>query len=452
MTVRILTGVEPRHEALVARHLASLPGVELVRRCPDLADLVAAASAGLADAAIVSAGLRGIDRDTLGHLRDCGVVAVGLVDDEEQERRLRQLGVAATVPADCTAEEIDAVLTRSLGRGSAEAGAVSDEEWAALEAGLDPAGAPAPPDTQDPRERAGRGRLVVVWGPAGAPGRTSVAINLAGELALTGRSVLLIDADTYGASIGQALGLLDEAPGLAAAARAAELGTLDVPTLARLSPVVEPGFRVLTGLPSASRWPEVRADSMGHLLDLARALSQVVVVDIGFCLEDDEELSYDTRAPRRNAVAVTTLAEANAVVAVGAGDPVGLQRLVRALPDVQAVSPRVPTVVINKVRAGVAGASPAKRICEALDRFAAVSVEHTIPEDQGAFDKALLAGRLLSDVAPKSAARSRIRDIALAVAPDRAVAVAPAAAGARQGKGSFGRLAAVRPSWRQGTS
>lgn len=289
-------------------------------------------------------------------------------------------------------------------------------------------------------------------GPAGAPGRTSVAINLAGELALTGRSVLLIDADTYGASIGQALGLLDEAPGLAAAARAAELGTLDVPTLARLSPVVEPGFRVLTGLPSASRWPEVRADSMGHLLDLARALSQVVVVDIGFCLEDDEELSYDTRAPRRNAVAVTTLAEANAVVAVGAGDPVGLQRLVRALPDVQAVSPRVPTVVINKVRAGVAGASPAKRICEALDRFAAVSVEHVIPEDQGAFDKALLAGRLLSDVAPKSAARSRIRDIALAVAPDRAVAVAPAAAGARQGKGSFGRLAAVRPSWRQGTS
>lgn len=128
-----------------------------------------------------------------------------------------------------------------------------------------------------------------MWGPAGSPGRTTVAVNLAAELAATGTSVLLVDGDTYGACIAQVLGLLDESPGVAAAARAAELGALDLATLARLTPSVATGFRVLTGLPTSTRWSELRADAMRNILEIARRLVDIVVVDCAFCLDDDEE-------------------------------------------------------------------------------------------------------------------------------------------------------------------
>ena len=70
-----------------------------------------------------------------------------------------------------------------------------------------------------------------MWGPAGSPGRTLVAANIAGELAAEGKSVLLVDADSYGASVAAVLGLLDEAAGLAQACRLADQGLLDAEAL-----------------------------------------------------------------------------------------------------------------------------------------------------------------------------------------------------------------------------
>ncbi len=98
-------------------------------------------------------------------------------------------------------------------------------------------------------------------------------------------------------------------------------GLLDLPALSRIAPTVVPGLRVLTGLPKAERWPEVRAAALERVLELSRSLVQVVVVDCGFCLEDDEELSYDTVAPRRNEATLTSLAASDPVVAVSGADP-----------------------------------------------------------------------------------------------------------------------------------
>ena len=44
--------------------------------------------------------------------------------------------------------------------------------------------------------------------------------------------------------------------------------------------------------PKAERWPELRGAALERVLEVARSLAEVVVVDVGFCLEDDEELSY----------------------------------------------------------------------------------------------------------------------------------------------------------------
>ena len=96
-----------------------------------------------------------------------------------------------------------------------------------------------------------RGSVIAVWGPDGAPGRTSVAIALAAELAERGISVALADADTHAASIAPALGLLDEAPGFAAACRLAGTGGLDRAQFERIGQSRRSGradFWVLTGL------------------------------------------------------------------------------------------------------------------------------------------------------------------------------------------------------------
>ena len=46
--------------------------------------------------------------------------------------------------------------------------------------------------------------LLAVWGPKGAPGRTTVAVNLAFEAAPLVGEVLLVDADTYGGAVAHA--------------------------------------------------------------------------------------------------------------------------------------------------------------------------------------------------------------------------------------------------------
>jgi len=56
---------------------------------------------------------------------------------------------------------------------------------------------------------------------------------------------------------------------------------------------VTPRLRVLTGIPKAERWPELRAPAVEHVLGLARRLARFTVLDCGFSLEDDEELSFD---------------------------------------------------------------------------------------------------------------------------------------------------------------
>ena len=49
----------------------------------------------------------------------------------------------------------------------------------------------------------------------------------------------------------------------------------------------------------------------------ARALADFSVVDCGFCLETDEELSFDTVAPRRNGATLAVLDDADLIVVVG---------------------------------------------------------------------------------------------------------------------------------------
>lgn len=418
MSRPVLTAVTDRWEGRLVTVLERATDLDVTRRCADLPELLAAAAAGLAAVALVSADLRSLDRAALAHLRDSGVAVVGVYPpgDEAAERQLRQLGVEAVVAADADGTLLQATVDSLTGPpGSTTASAdpleslLVDPPRPGAAVGARPGEAEAELGTGDPDHE---GLLIAVWGPTGAPGRTTVAVNLATELSRTGARTLLVDADTYGGSVAQVLSLLDEAPGLAAAVRAADHGSLDLPGLARLAPEVTPGLRVLTGIPKAERWPELRAPALEHVLTLGRRLARFTVLDCGFNLEDDEELSYDTRAPRRNAATLVALALADRVLAVGAADPIGLQRLVRGLQELSVMPVPAPVVVVNKLRASAVGSHPEQRVREALARFAGVQEPRFVPDDREALDAAVLAGRSLAESAPTSPARRAIAALA----------------------------------------
>lgn len=433
----VLTAVSARWDGPVVAAVEASRQLTIARRCADLADLLAAAASGLGRVALVSGQLRGLTLSTVATLRDGGVEVVGLADpdDDQGELRLWQLGVRSVVSATAAPHELVAALLDAAGAGHhAGAGADRSEvgggwvpESLGEAAGADPilaSLAAAAADIDPIPVRDTLGHVVAVWGPTGSPGRTTVAVNLAVELALLGREVLLIDADTYGGCVAQTLALLDEAPGIATAARAAEQGTLDLAALARLALQVRPGLRVLTGISKAERWPEIRGAALERVLQVCRALVDDVVVDVGFCLEDDEELSYDTQAPRRNQATLTTLQLADAAVVVGGCDPVSLQRLVRGLQELGTVRAPEPIVVVNRVRSGPVGSQPERLVADALERFAGVVQVHTIPDDPAAFDAAMLAGRALAEIVPAAPARRAFLEVVGEVAR-RAPVLAP---------------------------
>lgn len=415
MSRTVVTAVSDRWESVLVTTLERGTDAQIARRCPDLADLLAVAGSGLAEVALVSADLRSLDRTALDHLRECMVTVVGIYPpgDDKAERHLRQLGIVTIIPADASADVVQEALDAvDDPRPGAEA------TWSAQGLEQYEAGSYVQDDAQDDAQDDGQeslGTIIAVWGPAGAPGRTVVALNLASELARLGQATVLVDADTYGGCIAQSLSLLDEAPGLAAATRSADQGTLDLAALARLAPEVSAGLRVLTGIPKAERWPELRAAALEHVLTLTRRLARFTVIDCGFSLEDDEELSYDTLAPRRNAATLTSLAVADQVLAVGAGDPIGLQRLVRGLQELGTVASPAPTVVINKVRSSAVGVRPEPRIRDALTRFAGIDDPRFIPDDPASLDGALLAGQSLAEAAPDSGVRKALVALAAEV-------------------------------------
>lgn len=263
------------------------------------------------------------------------------------------------------------------------------------------------------RALAERGSVIAVWGPGGAPGRTSIAIALAGELAATGASVVLADADTHGAAVAPSLGLLDEAPGFAAACRLAGTGSLTPSELDRVASEHRGGFRVLTGIGRPARWPELTAERVAGVLDAVRGWAGITIVDVAASLEQDEELVSDIAAPRRNAATVEVLRRADRVVALGAADPVGLARFLRGHVELlEHVTPDRVAIVINKVRSGTVGLDPAAQVRSTLERFGGVTPAHLVPWDPAGFDAALLSGRSLAEAAPRSAARAVIRKLA----------------------------------------
>ncbi len=383
------------------------PAVVLHKRCVDLPDLLATAGTGLAGVAVVASALPGLDADSLAAMRRAGLTTVLVADPDEQAadgERLRRLGADRVVRAD------------ELGRLCEIIGSTAGAAPAPVQA-TPAAGPPAP---------GGPGRLTAVWGPAGAPGRTTVAVGLAAELAARGTSTMLVDADPYAGAVAQHLGVLDEVSGLLAAARSANVGQLDAARLAGLARRVG-DLRVLTGLPRADRWVEVRPVAFEDLLDVATGLVEHVVVDVGFSLEHEPAEPFGGAAPARNQMTVAAVRRADEVLVVGAADPVGLARLARGLVEVHELVPDTDLrVVVNRARPSL-GWGP-KQVHGMVEGFVAPVGMHFLPEDRRAVDRALMAGVSLAESGDSDLGR------ALADLADGVLGETPGTAPRRRGR------------------
>ncbi|ERH25037.1 hypothetical protein HMPREF1979_00863 [Actinomyces johnsonii F0542] len=248
-----------------------------------------------------------------------------------------------------------------------------------------------------------RGRIVLVWGPHGAPGRSTVAASLAHGLAASGGAIL-VDADVEAPSLVQLLGMAEDSSALAGAARLATHGRLDAESLQRVLAPVGGGLSLLGGLGRAGRWRELPPASMTEVWLQCRRAAAWTVVDVAGGVIDDDIDDF-TLEPGRGAVTADLVSHADVVLVVGGADPVGVRRLLQLLDEVgSSVTPtgRV-EVVVNRVRASAAGPSPQQALREALARFGGLEDIVLLPDDAATADACLLQGRSVLEGAPGSA-------------------------------------------------
>ncbi|KQX72453.1 hypothetical protein [Aeromicrobium sp. Root472D3] len=343
------------------REVEASTALRLARRCVDVADLLAIAHTGRAAAAIVSVDLAGLDVDTVARLRGDGIEVVTIGPATE---RVAALGIA-----------------RTLRLGDLDE--LAREQWT-----------PPAPDA------ARRAPLVAVWGPGGAPGRSTVALGLASSAAARGVDTVLVDADTHGGALGQMLSVLDDVSGLVAACRAANNGRASEVADHLLR--IDPSLRLLTGLPRADMWSQVRTAAMQVVLDELRDRSQLVVVDVGAPIE-----TAPGPGPSRHQTTRQVLESADVVVVVGRPDPVGLSRLVRSVHELAEALPDVrPVVVVNQMRSTLGWHE--REVRATVLRLAGVEPVVHLPHDQSGLDLAAVSGRSPREAAPSSPFVARV--------------------------------------------
>lgn len=179
-------------------------------------------------------------------------------------------------------------------------------------------------------EPATAGQIIAVWGPAGSPGRSTLALCLAATLARRDQRVIAVDADSYAPSLAPLLGLHESRSGVQSLSRHARLETVDAHVLEACAVNLELGaqsFSVITGLNSPAQYVDCGSLAWSRALTTLRAAGHSLVVDLAAPVL---QLAGETiGAPMRNALTLSTLEVADRVVVVANPTPLSILRLSR---------------------------------------------------------------------------------------------------------------------------
>jgi len=321
---------------------ANSRGLDIRRRCVDAADLLGACLSATGLIAVITAGLPRLSAEVIDRLRACGSRAIGIAVTPEDRASLAGLGVDVIIDSDDDPQRLLASIAGACHSESARPGV-----WHLQ----------AEPNEPDPV--ADQGRLIAVWGPAGAPGRTTTAIVLAQCLSEHAPTVI-IDADTAAPSLAFQLGLAEDLSGVIVACRHADAGSLSSRALRSTMSQMGEKYFALTGITHARRWAELRPASLTRVLERVRSDFDYGVIDLGFALD-----TGTSGALPRASVAEAVISIADVVVAVCQAEPLGVARFLADLPEL--VSHELPIVCV--VTGGGQRDQAKKLITEAAGRL-----------------------------------------------------------------------------------
>ena len=224
--------------------------------------------------------------------------------------------------------------------------------------------------------------VIAVTSPHGSTGKTTVAINIALELAAEKARVLLIDGDIQGPAVANHFALTQQPAGLQAALRIASQQRFDLEQLERLSFQFQKS--TLRIMPGSQNFPSQPFDqeAVANLLETARSGYEFTVIDLGSLSGDGS----GAQAELTNAI--ISLADRTVIVCLA--DPIGIFRLL-GIENLIAASSKPVDLVMNRVRNSVI-ASARREIAITLQRLSTLEPKAYLPDDPQHIDQAVRTG------------------------------------------------------------
>ena len=323
--------------------LAAGLSLRIVRRSLDAADLLAVASIELHTPVVVSAGLPRLTSEVVATLQRGNRKVIGLANTPAEIEHLRALGISlvlTTRTPEGTSADLIAALQGNAAptRRSWETGAwqeaagkePKDLPETELEVEVESAPEHEPRTAYLPQVLNSGGQILSIWGPNGAPGRTTTALTVAQLIAVTGKSVCIIDADTSGPALALLFGVVEDASGIVVATRYAQRKSLCKESLLSVVRQVADGIGVIGGVSHPDRWEELHPHSFRDVLKMCRRTFDYTCVDLGAGV-DPSGSDREFFESQRFAVTTTGLRESDAVLAIGLAAPLGVSRLLTSL-------------------------------------------------------------------------------------------------------------------------
>jgi len=224
--------------------------------------------------------------------------------------------------------------------------------------------------------------VIAVSSPYGSTGKTTVAINIALELAAEKARVLLIDGDIQGPAVANHFVLTQQPAGIQAALRIASQQRFDLEQLERLSFQFQRS--TLRIMPGSQNYPGQPIDpaAVANLLDTARLGYEFTVIDLGY-------LGADMNGAQTE-LTKTIFSLADRTVVFCLADPIGIFRLLN-IENIIAGAGNPVDLVINRVRNSVI-ASARREIAITLQRLSTLEPKAYLPDDPQHIDQALRQG------------------------------------------------------------
>jgi MinD-like ATPase involved in chromosome partitioning or flagellar assembly len=360
-------------------------GISVQRRCVDGIDIRAAIQVVECHGVIVSDATPRIDQDLIAELRELDIPLIAITSDCEF---WSDQGVTKFAQLDDKNPLQALKIVSELLRGE------------------------LPPVVEESKVT---GIHIAVAGFGGASGRTTTVKELSLQLSQLNMRTVMIDADTYGPSLDQELGLDVSTNGLLELCRVLEKKSAKGKLFADLVTQLRTGLSVVPGLPRVSRWTDLRISALRELWQESKENFDVVVTDVGAILEVDQSLMHETSLPRRHAASLTALESADVTIICARADSVGVARLVRGYLELHELFAKSSVYVLLW---GIMNEAQARDIKNAVTRHTGIESVSCIDLDWDLSRKALQQTTFMSALNPRSEVSVQYQGLAKLIATD----------------------------------